>query len=379
MITLTLLPVICHPYGAQRPTRSTTLQILTVHIVFLTALANHARDNENRGGIYETQHNAESEPNRMDGIVLCNSHRHPPPITDRVPACSPTRQEILSQFNATMDSCLLLIFEHLYLNRRNLLLVMSGLLSVLPSLAAQAAKELMADACYNELQQRKQDPLWASQVLRRSGGHVYLEKELETAGGPVHRLLLIDGHEPSPSERRQDDVRLRKLMNDPNAREAMKKARGADERKVDDLLRVIPDAFLFQDQGKQGGLEKLGFSPNPTYKPKSYEETTLHAMSGTVLIDLQEKRLVEISATLTQQVEVGHGLIGSLKKGGMIEVKRTRLSAGIWKTSSTRIDINGHIVLLKSISKKQDETQSNFTPEAPDMTIEHALEKLFGN
>jgi hypothetical protein len=273
----------------------------------------------------------------------------------------------------------MLIFEHLYLHRRHLLLVMSGLLSALPSLSAQTAKELMADACYNELQQRKQDPLWASQVLRRSGGHVYLEKELETAGGPVHRLLLMDGHEPSPSERRQDDARLRKLMNDPNAREAMKKAREADERKVDDLLRVIPDAFIFEDQGKQGGFEKLGFSPNPAYTPKSYEETALHAMSGIVLIDLQEKRLAQISATLTQQVEFGHGLIGSLKRGGTIEVKRTRLSTGIWKTSSTRIDINGHILLLKTISKQQDETQSGFTPEAPDTSIKKALEELVGN
>jgi hypothetical protein len=259
------------------------------------------------------------------------------------------------------------------------LFVASGLLSVLPQLSAQTAKELMADACYNELQQRKQDPLWASQVQRRIGGHVYLEKEIETAGGPVHRLLLVDGHEPSPSERTQDDDRLRELMNNPNAQEAMKKARQADERKVDDLLRVIPDAFLFEDQGEQGGLEKLGFSPNPAYKPKSYEETALHAMSGIVLIDLQEKRLAQIAATLTQQVEFGHGLIGSLRKGGTIEVKRARLSPGIWKTSSTRMDINGRIVLFKIISKRQDETQSDFTPEAPDTSIEQALEKLAGN
>ena len=131
-------------------------------------------------------------------------------------------------------------------------------------------------------------------------------------------------------------------MNNPNTQEAILKAREADERKVDDLLRVIPDAFLFDDQGKQGGFEKLEFSPNPAYKPKSYEEMALHAMTGILLIDLQEKRLAQISATLTQQVEFGHGLIGSLKRGGTIEVKRTRLSTGIWKTSSTRIDINGH-------------------------------------
>jgi hypothetical protein len=221
--------------------------------------------------------------------------------------------------------------------------------------------------------------LWASKVQRHTDGHVYLEKEIETVAGPVHRLLFIDGHDPSPSERRQDDDRLRKFLNNSKAQEAMKKAREADEKNVDDLLRAIPDAFLFEDQGKQGGSEKLGFRPNPAYKPKSYEETALHALSGIVLIDLQERRLVEISAIVTQQVEFGFGLIGSLKKGGTIEMKRTRLCPGIWKTSSTRIDINGRMVLFRTISKKQDETQSDFQPVAPDTSIEQALKTLVTN
>jgi hypothetical protein len=237
----------------------------------------------------------------------------------------------------------------------------------------------MADACYNELQQRKHDSLWSSQVQRHTDGHVYLEKRIETVGGPVHRLLSVDGHAPSPSERRQDDDRLNKLIDNPKAREAMKKSGKGDEKKVDDILRVIPDAFLFEDQGTQGSMEKLGFRPNPAYKPKSYEEMVLHALSGMILIDLQEKRLAQISATVIQQVEFGHGLIGSLKEGGTIEMKRTRLSPGIWKTSSTRFDINGRMVLFKTISKRQDETQYDFQPEASDTSIEQALKQMTAN
>jgi hypothetical protein len=237
----------------------------------------------------------------------------------------------------------------------------------------------MADACYNELQQRKHDSLWASQVQRHTDGHVYLEKEIETVGGPVHRLLSVDGRAPSPSERRQDDDRLNKLIDSPKAREVMKSSREADEKKVDDLLRVIPEVLLFEDQGKQGGMERLRFRPNPAYKPKSYEETVLHALNGIIMIDLQEKRLAQITATVTQQVEFGHGLIGSLKEGGAIEMKRTRLSPGIWKTSSTRFDINGRMLLFKTISKKQDETQSDFQPVAPDTSIEQALKEVTAN
>ncbi len=270
------------------------------------------------------------------------------------------------------------IFENLHLHRRHHSLVVFCLLSVLPPLSAQTTKELMTDACYNELQQRKNNALWASQVERHTAGHIYLEEEIETVGGPIHRLVSVDGHEPSPLERKQDDDRLRKLMQNPKAQQAMKKNREADQKKVDEILRAMPDAFLFEDQGRQGGLEKLAFRPNPAYDPTTYEETALHAMSGIILIDLQEKRLAQLSATLTEQVDFGYGVIGQLKKGGTIEVKRIRLSPGIWKTSSYKINLYGRIVLFKTISKQQDETQSDFKPVAPDTSIERALEELIG-
>jgi hypothetical protein len=105
----------------------------------------------------------------------------------------------------------------------------------------------------------------------------------------------------------------------------------------------------------------------------------LHAMSGVVMVDLQDKCLAQISATLTQQVEFGHGLIGSLKKGGTVEIKRTRLSPGIWKTSLIKLDVNGRIILFKTISEQQDETRTDFQPVAADTSVEQAVAKLAGN
>jgi hypothetical protein len=203
-----------------------------------------------------------------------------------------------------------------------------------------------------------------------------LEEEIETVDGTIHPLLLIDGHEPSPAERKQDDDQLRKLMHNPKAQLAMKKNREEDEKKLDELLRAIPDAFLFERQGDQGRLEELRFRPNPAYNPSTYEESVLHAMSGVVLVDLQEKRLVNLTGTLMQQVNFGYGLIGQLKKGGTIEVKRVRLSPGIWKTSSAKIDLNGRIVLFKTIRKQPDEMYSDFKPLAVDTSIDQALQRI---
>jgi hypothetical protein len=213
-------------------------------------------------------------------------------------------------------------------------------------------------------------------VERSTAGHVYREEEIDTVDGPVHRLLSVDGHEPSASERKQDDDRLRDLSENPKARLTLKRNREAQEKKVDDLLRVLPDVFLFVDQGKQGGLERLAFHPNPAYKPTTYEEMALHALSGVALVDLTEKRLARFSGTLTQPVNFGHGLLGHLNKGGMIEVNRVRLSPGRWGTTFFRTDFDGRFAIFKNFSKHLDETRNDFEPVPPDTNMQRVLEIL---
>ena len=252
-------------------------------------------------------------------------------------------------------------------------LVIFWVLSAFPLLSAENSKQLMTDACENELRQRR---LWASQVERRIVGHVYREQEIDTIDGAVHRLLSVDGHDPSPSELKQDNDRLHDLRENPKARLTLQKNREAEERKVDDLLHVIPEIFLFEDQGQHGGLERLTFVPNPAYRPATYEETALHAMSGLVLIDLREKRLARFSGTLTQQVNFGHGVLGHINKGGTIEVNRVRLSPGQWGTSLFRTDFDGRFAIFKNISKHLDETRSDFEPVPPDTNIQRALEQI---
>ncbi len=255
-------------------------------------------------------------------------------------------------------------------------LVIFCALSAFSQLSAQNPNQLMTDACENELRQREQTVLWTSQVEHRTAEHVYCKEEIATVDGPVHRLLSVDGHEPSPSERKQDDDRLRDLRENPKARLTLKKSREAQEKKVDDLLRVLPNVFLFEDQGKRGGLERLAFHPNPAYKPATYEEMALHALSGVILIDLTEKRLARFSGTLTQPVSFGHGLLGRLNKGGLIEVNRVRLSPGLWGTSSFRTDFDGRFAIFKNISKHLDETRHQFEPVPPDTNMQRALGRL---
>ncbi len=147
---------------------------------------------------------------------------------------------------------------------------------------------------------------------------------------------------------------------------------------MEELLRIIPEAFVFEDQGKEGESEKIAFHPNPEFTPKTYEQRILHALDGIVFVDLQEKRIARLSGSLETRVVFGYGVIGHVEQGGITEITRVHLSPGVWKISAEKIDIEGRFVMLKTINKHQDESRTGFEPVAPDTTFAQALNKIGG-
>jgi len=245
-----------------------------------------------------------------------------------------------------------------------------------PALPSQTAKELIGEACYNELQKREEKTLWSYRAERRIGNRVFLEQVMETVDGPVHRLLAVDGHTPTPAESKKDDDRNQELLKNPSERRAIQKQRDDDDKKMQDLLRIIPEAFVFDDQGEEGESERIAFHPNPGFKPKTYEQRILHALVGILFIDLRDKRIVRISGSLGTRVEFAYGVIGYVEQGGTLEITRVHLSAGVWKTSAEKIDIDGRFVMLKTINKHQDESRTDFEPVVPGTTFVQALNEI---
>jgi hypothetical protein len=245
-----------------------------------------------------------------------------------------------------------------------------------PALPSQMAKELIRDACYNELQHRERKTLWSYTAERHNHDHVFREQVIETVDGPVRHLLSVDGHPPTSGQMKEEDDQHQELLKNLSGRRAIRKQRDDDEKTMDELLRIIPDAFVFEDQGKEGESERIAFHPNPGFKPKTYEQRVLHALDGTVFIDLHEKRIARLSGSLETRVKFGYGLIGHVAQGGTTEITRVNLSPGVWKTSAEKIDIDGRLVMLKTINKHQEESRTGFEPVPLGTTLAQALDKL---
>jgi hypothetical protein len=257
-----------------------------------------------------------------------------------------------------------------------IMLTVAAAVALPPSLLSQTPRELIGEACYNELQHRERKTLWSYIAERHNHDHVFREQVIETVDGPVRHLLAVDGHPPTAAQIEDEEHQHQELLKSLSGTRAIRKQRDADEKTIDELLRIIPDAFAFEDQGKEGESERIAFHPNSGFKPKTYEQRVLHALDGIVFIDLHEKRIARLSGSLGTRVKFGYGLIGNVEQGGTTEITRINLSPGVWETSAEKIHIDGRLMILKTINKHQEESRTGFEPVPPDTTIAQALDKF---
>ena len=325
------------------------LQTLTVETLFLAALPLADRQNEReRRTLYET----------LAAKDLCDLLG---------PVASNRILGIAMELSKTTS-----LFPHV---SRFIMLTVAAVALPL-SLPSQTPRELIGEACYNELQHRERKTLWSYTAERHNHDQVFREQVIETVDGPVRHLLAVDGHPPTSAQMKEETDRHQELLKNPSARRAIRKQRDDDDKTMQELLRIIPDAFIFEDQGNEGESERIAFHPNPGFKPKTYEQRVLHALDGIVFIDLREKRIARLSGSLETRVKFGYGLIGHVEQGGTTEITRVNLSPGVWETSAQKIDIDGRLVMLKTIDKHQEESRTGFEPVSLDTTFAQALDKF---
>jgi hypothetical protein len=236
--------------------------------------------------------------------------------------------------------------------------------------------ELMKQVVANELADREQQRKFLYQIDKRDGGQTLAEEQVDTKDGPLYRVLAINGMPLNSEQRQQDNARIDRLLQDPSQLQKLKQAHDEDEQKLERLMRLMPDAFLFDYDGTEGNLVRLTFRPNPNYNPPNYEARVAGGLAGTILIDPQQKRLAKFSGQLIDDVQFGYGILGHIDKGSTIEMGRVQVAPSEWKTSLIDIHISGRLVFFKTIAKRQYENRSDFRPVASDLSLADASHLL---
>jgi hypothetical protein len=239
-----------------------------------------------------------------------------------------------------------------------------------------SARDLVKYMAANEVADRAEQSNWMYRVTKVVEQQTLSEVEVETKDGPVYRLLAINEAPLDSGQREQETARLNQLVRNPSGQLAVKKQYDADERRLENLVRLLPGAFVYEYDGWEGSSQRLDFRPDPTFVPPTMESKILQSMAGTILVDPQQKRLVRLSGRLVENVSFGFGLFGRFAKGGTFEIARTQVSSSHWKTDLVDVQVAGRMLLFKTISKQQHETRSNFEPVSKDLDLKQAEELL---
>jgi hypothetical protein len=260
-----------------------------------------------------------------------------------------------------------------------LALLLAGLAS--SELSAQqlpaSADEFARDVLLHEVEAQSQDhALWTYGELKGADGKRKLLHIYQTRKGEIDRLVAVNGQPLGAAQARAEDQRIQKLISHADEMRQHEKKQREDGEQARNLLRMFPNAFHFQYAGKEGTLVRLSFTPNPKFHPPNHAAQVFHHMTGTVLLDPQQKRLAAINGTLTSEVKFAGGLFGHLDKGGTFAVRQQEVGPHLWEVTVMHVHMNGKALLFKTVAVEEDETYTHFQSVPDNTTLSQAAELL---
>jgi len=216
--------------------------------------------------------------------------------------------------------------------------------------------------------------------LRKSSPRLTTTKDIfETRDGAVARLMAINDSPLSQVDEQKEQERLGLLLSDPSRQRHRKQTEDEDSNRALKVLRVLPDAFLFDSAGSGDGpagkVEKFAFRPNPRFSPPDLETQVLTAMSGEIWVNSSQERVERLEGHLTRDADIGWGILGRLNKGGWIVIEQADVGDHQWRIVHFKMSMSGRVVFkTKVFDTTEDETQ--FAPIAVGLSYQQAIQML---
>jgi hypothetical protein len=217
-------------------------------------------------------------------------------------------------------------------------------------------------------------------IHRADERHDTTKAIVETVDGDVARLVAIDGKPLSVEADRAELDRLDTLAAHPEQQEHRRKGEQKDAERIDRLLALLPEAFLYRVEGMtacaSGQCIRLSFTPNPKFTPPDLESDLLRGIAGEVWIDSAQERLVRLDGHFIADVNFGFGIIGRLNKGGTVLLEQSDIGGHQWELTRLTLHVTGKALLVKPLSFQINEEASRFAPVSPGLRYRDAIQLL---
>jgi hypothetical protein len=239
---------------------------------------------------------------------------------------------------------------------------------------AKPAKEIVRTATQAELAADKNDNTrWRYRDAKKDGTDT-VSIVVETEFGSVRRVIMKNGQPLTEAEARAEDERVQRFIHDPEKLAKQRRDGAQDGKNAEDLMHMLPEAFIWKVESEDTQRYTLHFDPNPNFNPPDMKGRVLGTMAGTLVVNKAQNRIEIISGKLTQDITIGWGLLGRLHEGGTFRVERREVAPGLWQIVETHVHIEGKALFFKTIGEQQDEVQTEFTQVPAGITLEQAAE-----
>ena len=215
---------------------------------------------------------------------------------------------------------------------------------------------------------------YKSSVRHPDGTSTYVV--VETDKGSVKKKIQKDGKTLDSVALNQEMQRIESFVRDPSQQAKQHKDSEQDDKRAEEMLRLLPNAFLWTVKSDTAEATTLAFTPDPDFSAPSMEARVFAAMAGEIVVTKPQNRIQTIRGQLIRDVKFGYGILGKMEEGGTFNVERRELAPRIWQITESHVHINGHVLFFKTISEQEDEVKSDFRPTPPATTLEQAANLL---
>ena len=204
--------------------------------------------------------------------------------------------------------------------------------------------------------------------IRKPKEHV-LQWVAGTPQGNVCRV--VERNQQSLSASQQLDL-IQDFLHNPKAQKKQISESEHDNRQIDDLLRLLPVAFLWTQTGATATDTFLHFEPAPHFHPPTREARVFSSMAGDLVVDNRSRRVRSMSGRLMHEVNFGGGILGRLKEGSSFSLEQAPVGPSVWELTAFHIHLEGNALLFKSVSLQQDDERYGWKPEPSTVTLDQA-------
>jgi hypothetical protein len=283
-----------------------------------------------------------------------------------------------------------------------LLLASAALAQAVPSPATDAAA-LVRRAVANHMAAEAAHHPQRFVLHKKDDRHDYTQEVIETRQGDIALAIAANGAPLNPDLRQTQIDRLNNLDAHPDLQEHRHKREQEDNARVNKLMRLLPDAFIYhydstvpcvvdtppyvaipgQPAPSPPGTPvpsaqcyHLTFTPKPGWNPPDLESKIMRGMAGEVWIETSQERLTRLNGHFIADVDFGWGMIGRLDKGGTIFLEQTEMEGNDWELTRMKLNLTGKALLVKALSYHLTQEMARYSPVPTDLDYHKAIQML---